>query len=220
MIHNLPKTYRTQIINGVSIPGIIKNGTHFFVDLEVYEDGRVECWNFEDFEHFKHDVNRGWVAVNIPDGKRISIHSLGEWTIQEGAWKYDKDSFIDYVWSIVQHLNPKLSNIYEYHEKKVNGITVGESGKGHIFKMQKRNPNDYYPEKVEGKGLDIFFRNAPNTYHLVRLDIFGKDSILVNRYSEPFEIDLGQLEQMISEGQIATELPIGAVVNILGLGSF
>ena len=86
MNHNLPKTYRKQIIEGVSIPGLIRNGNHYFTDLEIYEDGRVECWNFQDFAHFKKDVHRGWVAVNIPDGERISIHSLGEWTINKGAW--------------------------------------------------------------------------------------------------------------------------------------
>lgn len=220
MNHNLPKTYRKQIIEGVSIPGLIRNWNHYFTDLEIYEDGRVECWNFQDFAHFKKDVHRGWVAVNIPDGERISIHSLGEWTINKGAWQHNEASFIDYVWLIVQHLNPKLVNLYEYHEKKVNGITVGESGKGYIYKAHKRSPNDPFPGRKTGKGLNLFFMDLQNVYHLVRLDIFGEDSILVNRYSEPFEIDLPQLEQMISKGQIVTELPVGAEVKILGLGKF
>ncbi|MFC5044677.1 hypothetical protein ACFSTE_22515 [Aquimarina hainanensis] len=217
---NLPSTYRTKVIEGVSIPGIIRNGTHFFVDLEVYEDGRVECWNFEDFEHFKKDVKRGWVAVNIPNGEEISIHSLGSWTVSDGSWNYNKDSFIDYVWSIVKHLNPKLDNIYSYSEKKVNGVTIGESGKGKIYKEKKKNPNDPFPEKIKGTGINLFFKDEKGEYHLVRFDVYDQESIWVNRFEEPFEISLTQFEQMILEEKILTELPISTQVNIFGLGFF
>jgi hypothetical protein len=208
------------VIEGVSIPGIIKNGTHFFVDLEVYEDGRVECWNFEDFEHFKKDVKRGWVAVNIPDGEEISIHSLGSWTISDSSWNYNKDSFIDYVWSIVKQLNPNLNNIYTYSEKKVNGVSIGESGKGKIYKEKKRSPNDIFPEKIKGKGINLFLKNEKGEYQLVRFDVYDQKSILVHRLEKPFEISLTQFEQMISDGKIVTELPEGAQVRIFGLGNF
>jgi hypothetical protein len=216
---SLPKTYRTKVIEGVSIPGIIRNGAYFFVDLEVYEDGRVECWNFEDFEYFKNDVQRGWVSVNIPDGNEISIHSLGKWTINDGVWDFEKKSFIDYVWGIIQQLNPNLSNLYRYSKKIVNGVTIGESGKGRIYKENKRIPNDPFPEKIDGQGINLFLKDV-NEYHLVRIDIYNHESIIVNRLEKPFELSLRQIEQMISEERILTELPIGAQVKILGLGTF
>ncbi len=220
MNFDLPITYRTKVIEGVSIPGIIKNGTHFFVDLEVYEDGRVECWNFEDFEHFKKDVQSGWVSVNIPNGCEISIHSLGNWTIDESSWIYNKDSFIDYVWSIVKHLNPNLTNLYTYSEKKVNGVTISESGKGKVYREKKSVPNDPFPEKIQGEGINLFFKDDKSEYHLVRFDVYHQDSIFVNRFEKPFEITLARFEQMISEGRILTDLPLGAQVCIFGLGKF
>jgi hypothetical protein len=220
MTFNLPKTYRTKVIEGVSIPAIIKNGSYFFVDLEVYEDGRVSCWNFEDFEHFKKDVNRGWVFLNIPDGKEISIHSLGQWKINSGSWTYNKESFIDYVWSIVKHLNPNLNNIYNHSIKKVNGVTIGESGSGKIYKENNRIPNDPFPEKIKGQGINLFLKDDKSKYHLVRFDIYNVDSIIVSRFEKPFEITLTELEQMISEGKVLSEPPIGAQVYILGLGQF
>jgi len=220
MDFNLPRAYRTKVIEGVSIPGIISNGTYFFVDLEVYEDGRVECWNFEDFEHFKKDVKRGWVSVSIPNGQEISIHSLGNWTISDSTWIYNKDSFIDYVWSIVKHLNPSLNNIHSYVEKKVNGVTIGESGKGKIYKEKERIPNDPFPEKITGMGINLFLKDEKGEYHLVRVDVYDQESILINRLEKPFEISLTRFEQMISDGKILTELPIGSQVNIFGLGNF
>lgn len=220
MAFNFSKIYRTKVIAGVSIPGFIKNGTHFFVDLDVYEDGRVDCWNFEDFEHFKKDVQRNWVVVNIPDGQEISIHSLGGWIINTGSWEYNKDSFVDYVWSIVEHLNPNLSNLYTYIEKKVNGITIGESGKGSLYKEEKRVPNDPFPKKIKGRGINLFLREDKNDYHLVRVELYNPNSILVNRLEQPLELSLVQLEQMILEGKIVTQLPVGAQVQVLGLGKF
>lgn len=217
---NLPKTYRTKEIQGVSLPGFIKNGTHFFVDLEVYEDGRVECWNFQDFEHFKKDVNRGWVAVGIPDGNEISIHSLGSWKITDGSWKYTKSTFIDYVWSIVKELNPKLENLYTYSERKVNGMTIGESGRGKIYKEDKRIPNDPFPDKVKGTGINLFLKDDNADYHLVRFDIYDRDSIIVSRYEKPLEMTLTEFEELVSNGKVLTEPPIGASVLVSGLGKF
>lgn len=220
MDFNLPKTYRKKVIEGVSIPGLIKNGTHFFVDLEVYEDGRVECWNFEDFEHFKKDVQRGWVAVSVPDGNELSIHSLGNWKITDGSWIYSNDSFVDYVWSIIKHLNPNLTNLYSYSEKKVNGITIGESGSGIIYKEKERRPNDPFPDKIKGEGVNLFLKDDHSGFYLARFDLYDQDSIIVNRIEKPFEITLAQLESMIAEGKVLTELPLGASVQIWGLGKF
>ncbi|WP_338767496.1 hypothetical protein WAF17_05935 [Bernardetia sp. ABR2-2B] len=217
---NLPKVYRTKTIRGVSMPGIIRNGTHFFVDLEVYEDGRVECWNFEDFEHFKKDVKRGWVSVSIPNRENISIHGLGSWSINDGIWIHNKESFIDYVWSVIKYLNPNLDNLYSYSEKRENNIIIGESGKGKIYKENKRIPDDPFPKKVIGKGANLFLKDKEDKYHLIRLDIYNEESIIVSRLEKSFEITLAQLEQMILEGKLLSELPNGVQVNILGLGNF
>lgn len=117
MIKPTTRVYRKQTIEGVSIPAIIRNGNYFFVDIDVYENGRIECWNFEDFDHFKQDVMRGWVSLASPDNDEISIYGLGSWTIQNGNWLFNKDSFIDYVQSLIKELNPTLENLYKYSKK-------------------------------------------------------------------------------------------------------
>src|SRR5688572_28447570 len=137
MIKPTTKIYKKQTIEGYSIPAFIKNGNHFFVDLEVYENGRVNCWNFEDFEHFKKDVNRNWVDLSIPDNNQISIHGLGDWIIDNGNWLFNKETFIEYVQSLIKELNPNLENIYKYNQKKINGVTIGENRNGTVFKEIK-----------------------------------------------------------------------------------
>lgn len=214
------KIYRTKFTEGVSIPGIIKNGSYFFVDLEVYEDGRVECWNFQDFEHFKNDVSSGWVSVAIPNDKEISISSLGEWTINEVSWLYNKDSFIEYVWSIIKKLNPNLNNIYTYSQKIVNGVKIGESGLGKIYKEKEKYSNDPFPERIIGKGINLFYKEKNDEYYLVRFDIYNQESIVISRLENSIEISLTQLEEMISNEKVLSQLPIGSKVHILGLGAF
>ncbi|HHG84113.1 MAG TPA: hypothetical protein ENJ82_05125, partial [Bacteroidetes bacterium] len=197
--------YRTKEILGVSIPGIIYNGSYFFVDLGVYEDGRVECWNFEDFEHFKNDVNCGWVSVNIPDGEEISVHGLGSWKIDRGNWNYSKQSFIDYVYSLVKMLNPKLENLYTHSIRKVNGVIIAESGSGKTFKEKKAGPTDLFPTKEVGKSVNLFFKAKDQRYYLSKLEMYAEDALVLNRIPEPFEFDLSQLEEMISSQKILTD---------------
>lgn len=203
---NLPKSFRKKIIEGLSLPGIICNHTYHFTTLEVYEDGRVNCWHLEDFEHFKKDVQRGWVAVSIPDGGNFSVFNLGAWVIEGGQWTHSKDTFVDYVWSVVQRLNPALHNLHVYQEKKVNGVGILESGNGTAFKEQHRVPNDPFPKRIEGKTLHLFWKNEQEEYHLVRLDMYDPTSIFIQYLDTPLEQTLVQLETLFANKTLVTQV--------------
>jgi hypothetical protein len=213
------KVYRKQIIEGFSIPAIIQNGSYFFVDIDVYENGRVECWNFEDFEHFKKDVQKGWVSLNIPDKKEISIHGLGNWTIQNGNWIFNKDSFIEYVQSLIKNLNPKLENIYKHSEKTINGVRIGESGNGTIYKDSKKDENDIFPEKINGNSINLFYRISKE-YALVKVNAFADHTIQLSRLESPIDLTLEEFEKYIEQKDILTEIPLNSNVSIYGLGDF
>lgn len=73
----------------------------------MYENGRVQCWNFEDFVSFKRDVHRGWVVLSIPDCEAISIHGLDNWHIEQRQWHFTKQTFIAYVERLIRTLNPQ-----------------------------------------------------------------------------------------------------------------
>ncbi|MET6996857.1 DUF7638 domain-containing protein [Chitinophaga defluvii] len=216
---NPTTVYRKQIIEGFSIPAIIHNSSYFFVDIDVYADGRVQCWNFEDIEHFKKDVRRGWVALSIPDNEEISIHDLGSWTITNGSWVFDKESFIDYVLSLIKELNPKSENIYQYSPKIINGIRIGESGTGSIYKEHKRTPNDPFPKKIDGKSVDLFYK-IDNEYYLVKAIIFPDLTIDLCRLAKNVEITLQEFEELIAKEIIVTTILPNSKVNINGFGSF
>lgn len=213
------KVYRKKIVEGYSIPAFIKNGTHFFVDLDIYEDGRVECWNFEDFEYFKSHVQNGWVALHIPNNEEISIHNLGSWIIDSGEWLFDKTSFIDYAYNIVKQLNPKMANIYKHSEKTINGVHVGESGNGTIYKELKEHDNDFFPERIDGDSVDMFYKSGEN-YFLVRVNVFADNTMQLSRLEEPINISLDELEGLIKQEKLLTDIPLNSKVIIHGLGKF
>lgn len=71
------KIYRE--VDGAYIPGtflqaFIKNGKHHFVvEIKIYKDGVIDCWEKVDFDGFKACVRRGWVKTQLPDGARVSM---------------------------------------------------------------------------------------------------------------------------------------------------
>jgi hypothetical protein len=213
------KVYRKKIVEGFSIPAIIHNDQYFFVDIDVYEDGRVDCWNFEDWEHFKKDVQRGWVVINIPDNQTISIHGLGAWEISGGSWQFNHLTFISYVESLIKILNPNWVNIYQVSEKKVNGVIIGESAGGKVFRELGRSSNEPFPEKLKGESVDLFYK-IKDSYFLVKMNVFENSTIQLSRLEVPVDLDFMTLQKLADEKTLVTDPPTGSEVHIYGLGSF
>lgn len=213
------KVYRKQVIEGYAVPAFIRNANNYFVNLYVYENGRVADWNFEDFEHFKKDVEKGWVRTMVPDGENISIFELGSFTITNGNWLYSNESFIEHIASLIAELNPHLDNQYVYRPKKIKGITYGESGNGTVYKDAPRYPNDSMPNKTDGESTNLFYKSG-DKYYMVSLSVFADETFRVDRLQESIIVSQQQLEQWIADGILLTAIPDGSLVEIYGLGSF
>jgi len=221
MITPSTRVLRRQIIEGYSIPAFINNGGHCFVNLDVYEDGRVQCWNFKDFEHFKKDVQRNWVSFSIPNYQSISIVGLGEWIIHEANWLFNKDSFIEYVENVIKMLNPNLENIYKYTERKnENGIIYSQNGHGTVFKEKRNSPLcDIFAEIKRGNGHDFFYK-IRGDFYLVSANVFSDGSIHLSRLENPVELTLNEFEILIRKKVLVSRIRKNSNVIIYGLGSF
>lgn len=211
--------YRTIALHGVKTPGIIENGGYHFTHFDVYEDGRVADWNFEDFERFIKDVERQWVVTSIPDGKEFSCYNLGAWNITDGRWYYTPESYIAYIKSLVLELNPSWTNIHTYQERRVNGVVVGESGSGTLYKEDTVDVDVFFPKKVKGEHHSMFYQ-LENNYYLVDILLFKDKSIIIHGCGEEKVIDFDVLRQLIAEEIVCSTLPIGARVIIENLGEF
>jgi hypothetical protein len=73
---NTNLTYR--IVNSEVIPGrilksFIHNGNYYIVDIRIYKDGIIDCWELVDIEGFKQKVQIGWVVTQLPEGARVGF---------------------------------------------------------------------------------------------------------------------------------------------------
>src|SRR3954463_10490746 len=106
---------RTQRVHGVVTPAIIHNGGYFFVNLQVYADGLVDCWELLDLALFEGKLRSGWVQTSIPDGNAIDVHGLGSWIIADGRWDLDAQAMYARVVELVRELNPRMENLHDCH---------------------------------------------------------------------------------------------------------
>ncbi len=223
MLNDLTTISRMQTIDGFSIPGIILNMQYHFTDIQVYRDGLVHCWEMVDLELFKKKLNNKWVVTSIPNGERISIFSLGNWTIDQGEWLYDKETFFEYVYSLIQRMNPQLENLYNCH-----GRTTEKIGHVTVSIFAEPNPKPYYisnnqrifPERTNGEKFYIFFRDIDNKLYLAELSIFKNGHVEITSLPQKRSFGFSDIRSLIDDRKIITNIPVGERIYVMGLGSF
>lgn len=214
---------RTEVFEGFSIPGIIHNMQYHFTDLQVYCDGLIYCWEMVDLSIFKDKLNKGWVVTSIPNGEAISIFSLGNWTIEKGEWHHTKETLYNYVYSLVKKLNPSLENLHNY-----NGNNSKMEGKVNVAKHFIPTPKPYhfedlssfFPKRINGEKFNFFYRNDDKKTYLAELSIYKSGIIEITNLPIKKVHKFEDLDYLIKNEILTTDLKIGENVTILNLGSF
>jgi len=222
-VNNLTAISRTEIVEGYSIPAIIKNGGYHFIDLQIYRDGLVNCWEMVDLSLFRSKLDSRWVVTSIPNGDTISIFSLGNWIIDNGDWLYDKFSFYDYVYSLVKKLNPNLENLYNCHgttTKKIGNVNVSIFSEPNPKPYYTPDPNNIFSEKIGGENFNIFFRADDSKIYLADLSIFKNGHVEIANLPRTQFLDFSQIRILIDEEKILSNIPANERIHIFGLGSF
>lgn len=196
---------------------------YHFTDLQVYSDGLISCWEMVDLSMFKDKLNKGWVVTSIPNGETISIFSLGNWNIDKAEWHHTKESLYDYVYSLVKKLNPTLENLHNY-----NGNNSKMVGKVNVAKHFIPTPNPYhfdepssfFPKRINGEKFNFFYRNENDKTYLAELSIYKSGNIEITNLPKKKIYKFENLDDLIKDGTLTTDLKIGETVTILNLGSF
>lgn len=217
-----PTIERSRVLKGKFIPGIIKNGdSYFFIDLQVFEDGLIECWEMVDLELLGKKIKSGWVSPSVPNGKELSIHHLGSWTIKKGDWLFDKRSLFKHVIEVIKTLNPKLENLYNCFgttTMKVGNVNVSRFGLVKGKPVRSEDPESYFSPKHKGDSFHSFLKNDESDYSLIGINIFADSSIQISGIEKPRLMSVEEFNLMVKEGEITTALPEGAILDIYGLG--
>lgn len=151
------KVYRKQRIEGVTVPAIIHNRQYFWLNMAVYEDGAVSCWEKTDFCDVIRQLERGWLTFSAPEGCALSVHGLCTLEIVSANWDFDKESYRQFIEDTVRTINPEMANIYETtpREKQMwKERHVGFSAYPTPFKVS----GNFGYETLDGKQMNVFLR--------------------------------------------------------------
>lgn len=212
---------RTKVVDGFVTPAFIHNGSFFFVNLQVYADGLVNCWELLDLELFKDKLSSGWVKTQVPDGKQVHVHGLGAWTIADGHWPLSPDDMFTRVMDLVRELNPRMENLHNCHGRtvekigKVNVVILG-SPEEQPVRVSQPGP---FGKRIKGDNVSVFAR-IDGAHYLADLRAFADGVIEIGRVPTPETLTLEQLEQAVAEGRICSSVPAGTRIEIHELGSF
>lgn len=213
---------RTRELTGLVVPAVIRNGgSYFFINLNVYEDGVVDCWEMVDLDLLADKVDSGWLVPAIPNGEEISIHGLGAWIVEDGSWEFTEQTLLKHFRSVVRELNPKMRNLYSFHG---NNMKVG---KIQTSILSMGNPKPYRVEEsdrlqrgVPGESLSVFLKTSKKRIYLADLRVFEDGTIELGRTPKVEVVTFEKLAEMAKEGRLMTAPEEGTRVGILGLGEF
>lgn len=226
-VYNENKTYpqaiiaRTKILEGRYINAIIKNGLYYFIDLPVYEDGVVSCWELVDLELLKTKISRGWLTPNVPDNEMIVTHHLGSWEIESSNWYYNKNNYFDFILSVVKTMNPSLSNLFQSNGQtsKVIGNTKSSVFSNSPYQLiRKDHATNVSSKEYKGEREHYLYKKADGIYWLCSLNIYADGSILIDGIDNPVKTDKQRLEHLIENGTITTRIPDHSTILIMDLG--
>lgn len=210
------KITRSKKVEGVRIPGIIHNNNYFFINLDVYEDGMVNCWELVDLDLLKQKIYQNWLVPSIPNGQNISIHGLGCYKIEKANWYYNNRSYFKFIFSVIKQLNPSMKNIY-----KITKEEIASNNKRHVGFCPNSTPfmveSEHFYQTEEGDGFSIFYRNGDFVY-LSELIVYKNGVVKIFNTPDVIETNIDEIENLINSKLLLTTVKNGTWVIVNGFG--
>lgn len=209
------KVYRQQRIEGVTIPAVIRNGSYFWQDMAVYEDGTVSIWEKVDLDSVPQKIAAKKLMFSVPVGKELSIHELCSLKIVSAEWNYDAQSYYEHIVETVRSMNPEMENIYK--------TTPRERAKWkehHVVFSASPTPcklgADFGYELLKGDNAHIFLRNEGRLL-LTELYCYKDETFSIDGLEGYYTFD--DIERMFKEKTLAVKPKSGETITLGDLGT-
>ncbi|WP_025679104.1 hypothetical protein [Paenibacillus massiliensis] len=208
---------RQKQVEGTTTHGIIHNADHhFLVQVQIYEDGMVNCWELVDLKGLGQKIDEYWLGPDIPDGETLSLHGLGAFIVGTADWSFDNDSYYQHIEGKVRSLNPEFRNIYEItaRERELMEVRrISPSPKAVDFVVIQ----EMFYSTIEGDGFCMFMREQGENY-LVNLVVYENGIVHIYGLPDSREIPIENLEASFADGTLFTTGAYPLVVSIPELG--
>ncbi|MFF2014871.1 hypothetical protein [Paenibacillus sp. NPDC058177] len=206
---------RQKRIEGTRVPGIINNNQYFYINVDVYEDGMVNCWELVDLTGAKEKLEAGWLVTRVPEGESLSIHGLGAYKIASAEWAFDETSYLRYLQDTVRTLNPELENLYtiSVRDKQQHGRRVIHSPNASEFYVQ----TEQFYQTAAGDGFTMFLKHEGQNY-IANIVVY--EDGLVSCYTPAFEwkMTLDEVGDLFRNGTLFTSFTESTTVRFDNLG--
>nr|WP_314488464.1 hypothetical protein [uncultured Kingella sp.] len=90
--------------DGIALPIIIHNGDWFVSNGFFYGSGYADCWQMDDAENLKHNIDKGWLAAHIPDRSKTNFSTLGYRQTDDGRWLFDRETYKAHALGLLNQL--------------------------------------------------------------------------------------------------------------------
>lgn len=212
---------------GFGVPAFIRNGSYYGTEIEVYEDGVVECWGLVDLDFFKQKMASGWISATVPNDQNLHYHELGAWRVTSGEWLMDKVSLQEKIMNLLRSLNPEMTGLVDFHGDDVeiiNGTRYAKLGSSDGKPVLGSKPlnSDLHMADSDGPilGESIFaFITEGETFHLTPLRIYATGEIDIEwRCGAEKLVSDSELKALLSARKLTLRVPEGKWIDIDGLG--
>jgi len=213
----MSKIYRTKRIEGTTVPGIIHNGSYFMINVDVYEDGMVNCWELVDMHGLKNKLEQGWLVPRIPDEEHLSIFQLGYYKVEKADWLYTPETYYAHIQQTIYQLNPDAANIYTIHERERQLMQQRK-----IIYAPKAVPfyieNEFGYSTVDGSGFYIFYRGSKQN-GLVYLNVYQDGRVDWMHDGQEYISDMDKVQKLFEDGTFFTDCNQPIQIQIDGLAT-
>ncbi|GGV72287.1 hypothetical protein GCM10010294_32660 [Streptomyces griseoloalbus] len=101
-----------RMADGVRVPGtwrhaFIRNFDYHLIDLFIYADGLIDCWELVTLEEFEEKLRSGWVATELPEGAQASAHELARWKFTEPRTWLTPEILVAEIRDTIDQLNQR-----------------------------------------------------------------------------------------------------------------
>lgn len=198
---------------GIVFPGLICNGHLSASEIQIFEDGILECWSeWYDLALFREKLESGWVMGYVPEGGRFIVDPLGACTAREGRW-YDPKGLEETILNQLRQINPELTELLDFEQLPKNAHGWPLEDDGHYYLQTDKG-------ELMGETVPCFYLQEGH-HCLVRLAIFGDGSIhLVQPEHHPEVLNLEDLQGHLEEGSTTTSVPDGGKILLAHMGVF
>ncbi len=202
---------------GKAIPAFIHNGTYFLSPVEVYADGSINCWGYNDVPLFRDKLASGWVATRPAVGGTIGIHNLGQAVVAAVEWDRTATDFAGEVMAALRELNPSMHGLIDMEGTDTEVRDGMRYAKGYGWGQGKLYRVNADGDEVLGDDLSVF-EVIPGGLRLRNWLIYA-DGLSQLGYGTA-SMPLDAVGVMFAAGRLTLAVPAGTWVAIDGLGQF